>query len=125
MSDLEHMIFSNHISFHIAIIFSGRRSKLAKHHLKEVGELLMKIDPNLCEIAKKSIPGKANNLPDIPKKRKGSGALDDLDHVPKKKSSQSHDRSETMTLSQREEKAMNNLTKHIIDLGGKLTLAPL
>jgi len=99
---------------------SGRRTKLAKQHLKEVGELLLTIDPNLAELAKNSKPISSSTTTASPKKRK----VGDLDanslHVPKKKNARSHDRNEAPTLSQREEKAMNNLIKHVEECGGKL-----
>lgn len=110
----------------IQLHLSGRRTKLAKRHLKEVGELLGKIDPHLTELANNTIPGKIEESTNTPKKRKG-GALDDPQHVPKKKNTQSHDRNETLTLSQREDKAMKNLIAHILDVGGELLqlLSPL
>lgn len=100
-------------------LYSGRKSKLAKRHLKEVGTLLGKIDPHLTELANESIPETNPKSPITPpRKRKGSN-LDDA-HIPKKKITNSHnDRSGPVsTLSQREDRAMKNLIKHILDSGG-------
>lgn len=84
--------------------------------MKSVGELLGHIDENLIKISKDSKPSSDSST--SPKKRK-AGALDENGHIPKKKNARSHDRSDTPTLSQREEKAMNNLMKQIEDCGGK------
>jgi len=55
-----------------------------------------------------------------PKKRKTPADDPQHLHIPKKKNVQSHDRNDTLTLSQREDKAMKNLLNHILDAGGKL-----
>jgi len=101
---------------------SGRRIKLAKQHLKEIGELLAKIDPHLTELAKNSKPEVASKSEAITKKRKGGDVDGSLQHVPKKKNVKSHDRSDAPSLSQREEKAMKNLIQHVEECGGELIL---
>jgi hypothetical protein len=101
-------------------ICSGRKTKLAKRHLKEIGELLGKIDPNLSELAKEPLSEMTESNTSSPKKRKTPVNDPQHLHIPKKKNVQSHDRSDTLTLSQREDKAMKNLLNHILDAGGKL-----
>lgn len=92
---------------------------MAQQHLKEVGDLLGKVDPNLTELANKSVPEGAEQLKNSLKKRKVAADSASSSHVPKKKNVQNHERSETQSLSQREDQAMKNLTKHILDCGGK------
>ncbi len=99
----------------------GKKTKLARLHLKEVCEILAKLDPHLSEIASNSKPttSKGSNS-GSPKKRKATTDLKDGLHIPKKKNARSNERSDTTpTLSQREESAMKNLTKQILELGGK------
>ena len=85
--------------------------------MKEVCELLAKLDPHLSVIAKNS--KRENNK--SPKKRKAVTGADDAQHIPKKKSPKTYDKQDSApTLSQREDKkAMKNLTKHILECGGK------
>ncbi len=107
-----------------SIQYRGKKTKLARLHLKEVCEILAKLDPHLSEIASNSKPttSNGNNSPSVsPKKRKATSDLKDGLHIPKKKNARSNERSEsTPTLSQREESAMKNLTKYILELGGKV-----
>ena len=103
---------------------------ITKYIMSDARKFLWKRDPELVadELGSSGTIGKWINKEstNTPKKRKG-GALDDPQHVPKKKNTQSHDRNETLTLSQREDKAMKNLIAHILDVGGELLqlLSPL
>jgi hypothetical protein len=103
-------------------ISSGRRTKVAKQHLKVVGELLAKVDPHLTELAKNSKPGIASKSAVITKKRKGDGMDGSQQQVPKKKNVKSYDHSDAPSLSQREEIAMKNLIQHVEECGGELTI---
>jgi len=100
----------------------GKKSNLARHHLKEVCELLAKLDPHLSVIAKNSKREVSANPAEnnkSPKKRKAVTGADDAQHIPKKKSAKTYDKQDSApTLSQREDKAMKNLTKHILECGG-------
>lgn len=88
-------------------------------HLKQVGELLSHIDPNLTNLAMQSKPENLNSIA-TPKKRKSISMEEDI-HVPKKKNARSHERNSDgqPTLSHREEKAIQNLGKQVEENGGK------
>lgn len=98
--------------------------------MKEVCTYLAKIEPSLEDIANNSkshsgAPAAAtDNTPN--RKRKASGAPqndDDAGHpsIPKKRNTSTHSNATnaTLTTSQREEKALNNLVKYIIECGGE------
>jgi hypothetical protein len=77
---------------------------------------LSKIEPNLADIASKSKP----KMDDNTKKRKANDDTSTDIQVPKKKSAKALDqRSSDASISQREEKAMQNLIKFITENGGK------
>lgn len=109
-------------SLQFFLFSSGKITKRAREHLKQISELLSNIEPNLADIAAKSKP---TNADDSSKKRK---ANDDnaQDHTPsqKKKSSKDIDQRslDVPTISQREEKAMQNLVKFIKENGGETIL---
>jgi hypothetical protein len=103
-------------------LISGKKSKLAKYHLNQVKELLSSIDGHLSDLANDAKP--ANLSPqkeqNTPSKRKAGEILDGVIHVPKKKNVKKHDRNNSLTLSQREDRAMKELIQHILSCGGKV-----
>jgi len=103
-------------------IVSGKKKKLAQKHLNEVCAMLAKIDQSLQDIASKSKPENIPTDNKSPKKRKAAELNSSTAHIPKKKNasstSRSSSREESLTLSQREERGMANLSKHVVDCGG-------
>ena len=100
----------------------GKYSSIAKTHLDLVVGHLTKIDSNLGNLASKSKPGDARgtskkNSSEGNKKRK-SKAKESSDSSPKKKTKPGNNSS--LTLSQREERAMEVLATYIEDRGGML-----
>jgi len=102
----------------------GKHSSIAKTHLDLVVGHLTKIDSNLGNLASKSKPGDARtngtskkNSSEGNKKRK-SKAKESSDSSPKKKAKPGNNSS--LTLSQREERAMEVLATYIEDRGGML-----
>jgi hypothetical protein len=87
--------------------------------LDEVGTFLEKIDGSLKDIAHKSIPEIKKETPSRLKKRK---AADVQSNASKKKKGGQSRKGENLTLSQREERCMEQLTEYILSCGGKKLL---
>ena len=98
------------------LFLSGKKAKLAKKHLDEVCALLEKVDVSLKDIAYKSIPEIRS---ETEKKRK---ATEDRSKVAKKKKSETNLSIDKMTLSQREERGMEQLTAYLVECGGMSTV---
>lgn len=98
-------------------IFSGKLTKRARDHLKQVCEMLSKIEPNLADMASKSKPTNDDNT----KKRKANDDTSSDIQLSNKKSARDLDQrsSDVSSISQREEKAMQSLIKFITENGGK------
>uniref|UniRef100_A0A7S4VAH9 DDT domain-containing protein n=1 Tax=Ditylum brightwellii TaxID=49249 RepID=A0A7S4VAH9_9STRA len=97
------------------ILRKGEHAGKARNHLEEVCRQLSKVDAKLGELAMKSTPP-----PDHDKKRKQSDKGEV--HIPKKKhvaNRHSINNTETLTLSQRETKAMEALGIYIEECGGE------
>lgn len=110
-------LFASHLGgIYNRFISCGKFTKRARDHLKQVCDLLSKIEPNLADIASKSKP----KIDDNTKKRKANDDNSTDIQVPKKKSAKSLDQrsSDVSSISQREEKAMQNLIKFITENGG-------
>jgi hypothetical protein len=91
--------------------------------LNQVKELLSNIDARLSELAnnsKPTLPSQQQGQTTPSSKRKVGEILDGMNHVPKKKNVKKHDRSnDSLTLSQREDRAMKELIRHVVDCGGE------
>ena len=106
---------------------------MAKENLENAVKLLEKIDVILATKASEATPiidkdTKVNEFPKISKKRKSKDSDSLMNaHVPKKRSSKTFvkQHSSTLTLSQREEQAMEDLASYVEECGGKYTLQTL
>lgn len=106
------------------IFRKGKHASTAKIHLGEVVKFFNKIDPILGTLASKSMPGDTPPPPDgaskkssssTAKKRKNNGK-ESSDSSPKKKANMGNNG--TLSISQRETRAMELLAKYLEDCGG-------
>ena len=114
---------SNRLLFRtISFQRKGKYTSIAKTHLDEVVRFFTKIDPALGNLADKSMPAdnsshstsQKNNS--IEKKRKNSNGNETQDTPPRKKSHVGNTGS--LTLSQREKRAMELLASYLEECGG-------
>ena len=108
----------------------GKHKSTAKSHLDEVVGFFTKIDPILGNLALKSKPGDASSdntskksSSSTAKKRKNS-AKESPDASLKKKANVAGDNG-SMTLSQREKRAMELLASYLEGRGGKFAMMSL
>lgn len=115
----------NHIS-------QGKHKKSARRNLDEVKTFLARIDSHLAEVAEKSVPsggsgggGTASPPPMslTPTKKRKSSDVGSNDTPKKKKASKDDSVSrsnESLTIPQREQRALEQLGNYLEECGGKL-----
>ena len=116
---LKYLLYLHHLLF----FRKGKHTAIAKTHLDQVVGFFTKIDPNLGNLVIKSKPGESDGASKKSsssggKKRKG-GAKDSPDASTKKKANMGSNG--TLTLSQREARAMDLLATYLKDRGGRLS----